>query len=410
MSTIGKHAVLFAFVTVFLDAMGIGIIFPVLPDLVQELTDLSVAEAAIYGGYLAFSYSLMQFLCGPLLGNLSDSVGRRPVLLVSLAVLGCDYILMAVTDHYWVLFIGRIIAGITGATYATVNAFIADVSPPEKRAANFGIIGAGFGAGFIFGPMLGGLAGEFGTRVPFMIAAVLAFVNFAYGYFILPETLAAEKRRKFEWARSSPVGAIMRITAMPAIGLLVIAYFTYYISHLVYPAVWAYYTQEAFGWSAWENGMSLTAVGVVFLIVQGYLIRKIIPAIGEVKTVYLGVVVNVTGLIGTAFAPAGWFIYLMIPLAGFGAIIRPALTAVISNQVSDSEQGELQGVLAAASGIAAIICPIIMTQSFTALTTAGAPVYFPGIPFLLAALFLIIAVIPFYMTVGSGTKKEAPAE
>lgn len=411
MEKAGRHALIFAFITVFLDAAGIGLIFPVLPSLIQELKGLSVAQAAVYGGYLAFSYSLMQFLCGPLLGNISDRFGRRPVLLVSLAVLGCDYIIMTLTQDYWILFIGRIVAGVSGATYATVNAFIADVSPPDKRAANFGIIGAGFGAGFIFGPMIGGWTGaEFGTRAPFFVAAVLAFLNFSYGYFVFPESLPKEKRRKFEWRRANPVGALARISAMPVVGLLVFSYFAYYIAHLVYPAVWAYYTEEAFNWTPRETGYSLTAVGIVFLIVQGYLIRKIIPAIGEVRTVYLGVLLNILGLVGTAFAPAGWFIYLMIPLAGFGAIVRPALTAVISNQVSESEQGELQGILAGAAGIAAIICPLVMTQSFTALTREGAAVYFPGIPFLLAALMLVVAIIPFYRTVGTGIRKNAPAE
>jgi len=313
-ATTRRRSALFVFVTVALDAMGIGIIIPVMPDLLQELSGLSVGEAAIWGGYLAFSYALMQFLCAPTIGNLSDRYGRRPILLVSLATLGIDYIVMAVTPSLWVLFIGRIVAGIAGATYSTATAYIADVTPREGRAAAFGLVGAGFGVGFVLGPALGGVMGEFGTRAPFWAAAAVSFANFAYGYFVLPESLDPANRRPFEWRRANPLGAFLNILRYPSVAWFVAVSFLYGLSHFVYPAVWSFYTKEKFGWSNLEIGLSLAAVGIGFAIVQGWLIRHILAWLGEKMTAYLGFALNIVSMAGIALATQGWMIYALMPL------------------------------------------------------------------------------------------------
>lgn len=391
------HAALFVFVTVAIDAIGIGIIIPVMPDLIRELTSEPLSAAALWGGYLSFVYALMQFVCGPTIGNLSDRFGRRPVLLVSLAALGVDYLVMAFAPSLWVLFIGRVLAGIAGATYSTANAFIADVSPPEKRAQNFGLIGAGFGLGFIIGPLIGGVAGEFGARVPFMAAAALAFVNFAYGLFVLPESLAPENRRGFSWARANPLGVARQIARFPMVAWFFVAVFLFDVAHYVYPAVWSFYTKEAFAWSNAEVGLSLAVVGVGFAIVQGVLIRRIIPALGEAKTTVWGFVLSIAGLVGLAFASEGWMVYALMPVTALGAIITPALTGLMANQIPDDGQGELQGALSSVMGVTLIISPVMMTQLFGHYTQAGAAPYFPGAPFLAAAILMAFALIPFWI-------------
>lgn len=391
-----KHAALFIFVTVVLDSMGIGIIIPVMPDLLQELSGLSVGEAAIWGGYLSFTYAAMQFLFSPAIGNLSDRFGRRPVLLISLATLGVDYIVMALAPNLWVLFVGRIIAGIAGATYATATAFLADVTPKEKRAAAFGLVGAGFGVGFILGPALGGLMGELGTRAPFYAAAAVAFANFLYGWLVLPESLPPEKRRAFEWKRANPLGAVQQISRFPMVAWLLVAAVLYNLAHMVYPAIWSFYTKEAFNWSNAQIGLSLAAVGVFFAIVQGGLIGWILKKLGEVRTAVFGFVMNVAGMTGLAFAQTDWQVYVLMPITALGAIVTPALTGLMANRVPDDQQGELQGLIASLQAIVAIVSPLFLTQLFGLFTKGDAPIYFPGAPFVAAALFMAIALVPFY--------------
>ena len=388
-----RHSAAFVFVTVALDAMGIGIIIPVMPDLLQELSNASVGQAAIWGGYLSFSYAIMQFLCAPTLGNLSDRYGRRPVLLISLATLGVDYIVMALADSLWLLFLGRIVAGIAGATYSTATAYIADVTPRDKRAAAFGLVGAGFGVGFVFGPAIGGAMAELGTRAPFFAAAAVAFANFAYGWFILPESLTSEKRRPFTWVRANPLGAFRQVAKFPMVAWFVLVGFLYSLSHFVYPAVWAFYTKEKFGWSNLEIGLSLAAVGVGFAFVQGVLIRPLLKRLGETMTAYLGFGLNIVGMIGIAIAPFGWVIYALMPITALGDIVKPALTGLMSNRIPDDAQGELQGVISSAQSITVIVSPILMTQLFGAFT--GDAFYFPGAPFVAAALIMALALIPF---------------
>lgn len=393
---IRKHAAFFVFVTVLIDAMGIGIIIPVMPDLLRELSDLPLGEAAVWGGILSFVYALMQFAFGPTIGNLSDRFGRRPVLLVSLAALAIDYVVMALAPTLWLLFVGRVVAGIAGATHSTANAYIADVSPPEKRAQNFGLVGAGFGVGFVIGPVIGGLAGEIGTREPFFAAAALAFLNFLYGWFVLPESLSRDKRRPFQWLRANPFGAAAQIRKFPALLWLFLTVFIYSIGHFVYPAIWSFYAKEAHGWSNAEIGISLAIVGVGFALVQGWLIRLILARLGEMRTAVFGFCVSFVSLVGLAFASEGWMVYAMLPVTALGAVVTPALTAVMTNLTSDDAQGELQGALSSVGAITLIISPLLMTQFFSTFTKAGVSFYFPGAPFLAAAILMIVALIAFH--------------
>ncbi len=389
------HAALFVFVTVLIDAMGIGIIIPVMPDLIRDLSDLPLSKAALRGGYLSFVYAFMQFLFGPTVGNLSDRFGRRPVLLVSLAVLTIDYLIMGFAPTLAILFIGRVLAGIAGATHSTAHAYIADISPPEKRAQNFGLIGAAFGIGFILGPIVGGLAGELGPRQPFFAAAAVAFVNLVYGYFLVPESLVQEKRRPFSVTRANPLGVARQIRKFPTVAWLFAAVFLYNVAHFVYPAVWSFYTKEALGWTSAEVGLSLAAVGVGFAVVQGWLIRLVLPRLGEAKTAVLGFLVSIAGLVGLAFANATWLVYLLMPFVALGAMVTPAMTGLMSNRIPDDAQGELQGALTSVAGVTIIISPVLMTQLFGYFAGDQAPFYFPGAPFLAAAVLMSLALIPF---------------
>ena len=395
----GQRATVFVFVTVLIDAMGIGIILPVMPDLIRELTDLTLGGAALWGGYLSFIYALMQFAAGPTLGNLSDRFGRRPVLLLSLFALAVDYLIMGFAPALWLLFVGRALAGIAGATYATANAFIADISPPHQRAQNFGLLGAGFGVGLVAGPLIGGLAGELGTRAPFFAAAALAFANLAYGALVLPESLAPESRRRFDWRRANPLGAARQIAAMPAVAWLFLAMFLFDLAHHVYPAIWSFYAKEAFAWSNAEVGLSLAFVGVCFAVTQGWLIRFILPRLGEAGTAFWGLVVSIAGLVCFGVITQGWMVYVLIFLTALGAVVTPAMTGLMSSRVPGNAQGELQGALASVLGVALIISPVMMTQTFGYFTGATVPIYLPGAPFLGAAALMALALVPFSMGV-----------
>lgn len=390
----GRNSMLFVLATVCIDSIGFGIIIPVLPDLVREVSNTDYSGAALWGGYLSFSYAVMQFCCGPMIGNLSDRFGRRSVLLLSLAVMAVDYLIMALAPSLIVLFVGRIIAGIAAATHSTANAFVADISAKQDRAKNFGLIGAAFGLGFILGPVIGGLVGEWGTRAPFYAAAALASLNFVYGYFVLPETLAPEKRRAFEWRRANLVGGAMQVSKVPMVAWFLVCVLLFEIGHFVYPAIWAYYTKEAHGWSSAEVGLSLALVGVGFVIVQGWLIGKILARFGEVRTALAGFALNVAGLVGLAFATEGWMIYALMPVTALGAIVSPALSALMSNRTPDNAQGELQGVRTSVAGFTMIVSPLFMTQLFSFFTGDDRPFYFPGAPFLAAAILMAAAVLP----------------
>ncbi len=388
---------IFIIITMMLNSIGIGLILPVMPDLITELTGGSISSAALWGGLLATTYAVMQFFMGPTLGNLSDRYGRRPILLISLVVMGLDYILLSLAGTIWWLFIGRVIAGITGATFSTASAYIADISAPEKRAANFGLIGAAFGVGFIIGPAIGGFLGEIGPRVPFMAAAVVALGNATLGYFILPETLPQSKRRAFDWTRANPLGALMSIRKIPHLTGLVVVFLIFTISHQVYPSVWSYYTIERFDFTPKMIGASLGAFGFFMAIVQGGLIRMIIPKLGEMRTAMWGMGLNFVVFILVAFLGEVWMLFALMPLMTLGAIAGPALQGIMSKLVDDNAQGELQGIFASVTGIALILSPITMTSIFKYFTSSDAPYYLPGAPFLASSLLEISAMVLLFV-------------
>ncbi|MEM7270123.1 MAG: TCR/Tet family MFS transporter [Pseudomonadota bacterium] len=389
-------ALIFILITLVINSMGIGLIMPVMPDLLLEVTGKNdLAYVAVIGGFLTTSFAVMQFVFSPTLGNLSDRFGRRSVLLISLGVLCFDYLAMALTGSLTVLFIARIVAGMAASTYSTANAYIADVSPPEKRAQNFGLTGAAFGVGFILGPALGGILGEFGPRMPFFAAAALTFANFLFGYFVLPESLKEENRRPFDWKRANPLGVAAQIAKVPAVAWFLFAILLYDIAHFVYPAVWSYFAAEAWGWGPSDIGYSLAFVGIGFAIVQGYLIRKIIPRFGEAKTALMGLGLTMATLSLISIATEGYWFYAIAPFAALSAIVAPAMQGLMANRIADDAQGELQGAIAAMSSLAFIISPFLMTSLFAAFSGDGAPFYFPGAPFLAAAIFSGLAIIPF---------------
>ena len=394
-----RAPVAFILITVVLDSMGIGLILPVMPALIEEVRGATLAEAAVWGGILSATFALMQFLFSPTLGNLSDRYGRRPVLLISTFIMALDYIVMAVAGTIWLLFLGRVVGGITAATNSTATAYMADISPPEKKSQNFGLISACFGLGFVLGPALGGMLAEFGTRAPFYAAAALAGLNFLFGYFVLPETVKPENRRAFNWRRANPLGGLKHVGAIPGVGLLLFVFFFYQVANMVYPAIWAYFTKAAFGWGEGMVGISLTVYGLSMAVVQGGLIRQIIPRLGELRTVWIGLLFNVCILSIVAFISAGWVMMTLIPLSALGAVVAPALQGVMSQRAADDQQGELQGVLSSINAIGMIIAPLMMTQIFFLYTEDGADPYLPGAPFLAAAVMMGISWVIYAASV-----------
>lgn len=387
--------VVFILITVMIDAMGVGLIIPVMPDLIREVTGGDLANAALWGGVLTTVFAVMQFLFGPVIGNLSDRFGRRPVLLISLVVMAADYVVMAVAGTMWLLLLGRIVGGITSATQATASAYMADISDPDKKAQNFGLVGAAFGLGFVIGPLLGGLLGEWGTRAPFWAAAALAGANAVLGYFVLRETVTDTIRRPFEWRRANPFGAFKSLGELPGLGRLFVVFFLYQVAFFVYPAVWAYYGQARFGWNAGMIGLSLGLFGIMMAVVQGGLIRLILARLGERGTMIYGLVFDVFAFGALAFVTSGTVALILTPLAALGAVITPALQGIMSKAVGVKRQGELQGALTSVGAIAMIVSPMVMTGVFAQYTRAEADVFFPGAPFLLSLALIVVALVVF---------------
>lgn len=390
-----RHTLVFVTMTVFLDTVGFGIIMPVLPQFLMSLSEITLAEASAIAGYLVVSYALLQFVFAPIIGNLSDRFGRRKVLLVSLAAFSINYLIAGLAATIWVLFIGRVLTGITSATHATANALIADVSPPEERAQNFGLMGVAFGLGFMVGPALGGIVGAIDIRLPFFLAAGLAALNTLYGFFVLKETLPEDRRRPFDWKRANPVGMLLQVRKYPILIGLVAVMFIYNIGHHVYPSNWNFYTIEKFDWTPFEIGLSMGLVGIMAIFVQGYLIRKVIPLWGAPATAFIGFIVQAVAYLGIAFAGSSLALYVWCVASGFAGLVGPAVSGIMSNQVPQNEQGELQGINASMGSIAAIIGPLLMTQSFTYFTGPESPIYLPGIAFIIAGSLAILSLILF---------------
>ncbi|WP_438946616.1 TCR/Tet family MFS transporter [Sediminibacterium sp.] len=392
-----KAAVGFIFITILIDVIGLGLIIPVVPKLIEELLhNSSTSLAAQYGGWLTFSYAIMQFTVSPILGNLSDQYGRRPILLFSLFGFGLDYLFVAFAPSIAWLFVGRIIAGITGASITTASAYMADISTPENRAQNFGMIGAAFGLGFIIGPLLGGLLGEHGSRLPFFVAAGLALANWLYGYFVLPESLPKHLRRKFEWKRANPLGSLLQLRKYPSVAGLIGSLILIYLAAHSVQSNWSFVNIEKFKWTPKLIGISLGIVGFLIALVQGLLIRVINPRIGNEKSVYVGLSLYALGLLLFTFATQTWMMFAFLVPYCLGGIAGPALQSIISGNVPPNEQGELQGALTSLMSLTSVLGPIMMTGTFAYFTGPTAPFYFPGASFLLGAVLMLFSLIWAY--------------
>jgi DHA1 family tetracycline resistance protein-like MFS transporter len=390
LSKSGKGALAFIFVTVLVDSIGFGIILPVLPRLIMQLTGVSIDRAAAYGGWLAFCYAAMQFFCAPILGNLSDAFGRRPVLLFALAALGCDYFIMGFAPTIVWLFVGRAVAGIAGASFTPAYAYVADITEPAKRAQNFGLMGAAFGGGFILGPAIGGLLGNLGPRAPFFAAAAIALANTTFGYFALPESLPPARRRPFHWVRANPLGTLLQMRKYPVVPWLLGAVFLWQLGHQVLPSTWAFYTISKFGWSSAEVGYSLAWVGLLMAVAQGVFTRILIPFLGgERRAALTGMAAALLAYLGYAFATDSWMMYAVSLTTFVFAVAYPSMNAIASQQAPADAQGEMQGAIACLYSLSAILGPPFMTQIFGYFSAPAAVVHFPGAAFLAAALLTL---------------------
>ena len=400
----GKNAFLFVIVCVTLDMLGFGLIIPVMPELIKELTGLEGEEAVIWGGLLTMTFALTNFLAMPTLGGLSDRFGRRPVLLASIATLGVDFLIMGFAHTIGILFLGRALAGLSSATFSTANAYIADTTDPEERGKAFGMLGAAFGIGFILGPALGGLLGMIDTRAPFFAAAAFAFANFLYGYFVLPESLKPEDRRRFELSRANPFGAFRHFARLPKVVWFIVAGGVFALAHSVFPSTWNFHGEIRYDWGAREIGLSLALVGIGAAVVQAVLMGPIIKRLGPVRTAVLGYSVNIAALMAFAFAFEPWLVYLIIPFSALGGVANPAVSTITSNLTPRDAQGELHGAVASLNALAIIISPILMTQTLHIFSAENAPVHFPGAAFLLAAILTALAMIPLMWGIRANRK------
>lgn len=398
----------FVIVCVTLDMLGFGIIIPVMPELLKELTSLPGEQAVAWAGPLTATYALMNFIAMPTIGGLSDRFGRRPVLLASIATLGIDFLIMGFAHSLWLLFLGRALSGLSSATFSTANAYIADTTTPEARGKAFGMMGAAFGIGFVLGPALGGLIGMIDPRAPFFAAAGIAFLNFLYGWFVLPESLKPENRRAFTLSRANPLGAMKHFSKLPKVAWFIAAAGLFALAHSVYPSTWNFHGEIRYGWGAFEIGLSLAAVGIGSAITQVVLMGPIVKRIGPLRTALLGFWINIAALFAYAFAVSPWMIYAIIPISALGGIGMPAMNTITSNLTPANAQGELHGANASLNALAMIISPIMMTQALYIFSGPGAPVHFPGAAFLLAGLITLVALLPFWAGVRAN-REEIPA-
>ena len=399
-----KRSIVFVALTVLIDSIGFGLIVPVLPALLVELTGKSVNLAAMDGGYLAFVYAAMQFVFAPVLGNLSDRYGRRPVLLFAVGALGVDYILMGFAPTLGWLFLGRAIAGLAGASFIPAYAYVADISAPEKRAQNYGIVSAMFGAGFILGPALGGLLGGFGPRAPFFVAAALSLLNFVYGLVALPESLPPDRRRAFDWRRANPVGMLLHMLKRPVVPGVLLGLFLWMVGHQVMPAVWSFYSKYRFNWQERTIGLSLAAAGVCMMIAQTVVLKRLVKRLGERGAVLTAVAIGAVGYVGFGLATQGWMMFAWLAAWFFAAIVMPTTNAVMSHYIEPTAQGELQGAVASLFSVASIVGPLLMSQLFARFTAPGAPRTVPGASFFASSVLAVLA----WLILWRATRAPAP--
>ncbi|MCT8160773.1 MFS transporter [Pseudoruegeria sp. SHC-113] len=397
-----NRAIVFILLTLMIDAIGIGIVFPIMPELMDRVGAGGSGQGAFWGGILMAAYAGALFLCGPIVGGISDAIGRRPILIAALVMLAVDYVIMALAGSFWLLLVGRTLAGLAGATYITATAYIADISAPEEKAANFGLIGAAFGIGFVLGPALGGLAAQISLTAPFWIAAALSALNALLGVFVLPESLPPERRRRFGRGDLNPFAAIFKAFRMPGLAVPLLCIFIFEFANMVYPTLWAFWTREIFGWSTLYIGLSLAGYGVLLAMVQGGLLPVLIRLMGDFRTLSLGMGAALLGMVGFGFTETVTALVIFLLLAALSDLVPALLTAMASNQVEEDRQGVVQGVIASLSSVAAVVAPLVMTGLFRVGVDENGP-YLPGGPFLFSAV-LVVAMLPLVWRLrGHGT-------
>lgn len=431
-SRFGKNAFFFIIVTVFIDMMAFAVIMPSMPELMAELLngkdalvdaqalaaagnklplETMLSDASPWGGYITVVYAIMNFLSAPVLGGLSDRFGRRPILLISIGTLAIDFVIMGFAHSIWLLFLGRVMSGISGATHSTAAAYIADVTEPAERGKAYGMLGAAFGLGFILGPAIGGFLGQFDPRFPFFASAALAAVNFCYGLFVLPESLDKEHRRKFDWKRANAFGTFAHLAKVPYLAWFMLALGLFNFAHWVYPSTFSYFGAVRYGWDPAMLGWSLAAVGVGSTIVQGGLVGPVIKRFGATRTTVFGFVICIVTFAAYALATQGWMVFVIIPVGALAGVLGPAINQIMTARTPRNAQGELQGAIASVQSLSNIFAPLAMTQTFHYFTSAQAPVYFPGAAFALASVFCAISLIPLMRGLKIAPKVEAqPAD
>jgi DHA1 family tetracycline resistance protein-like MFS transporter len=383
---------LFILATLMIDAIGVGIVFPIMPDLMDRVGASSTAEGAFWGGIMMSAYAAAMFLFGPVIGSLSDAFGRRPILIVALLTLTIDYIIMAMAQTYWVLLVGRVVAGMAGATYITATAYISDIAKPEERGAAFGMIGAAFGIGFVFGPALGGIAAGWHITAPFWIAAGLSALNVLFGLFVLPESLAAKNRRPFGKRDLNPFGSIARAFVIPGLAIPLVCIFIFEFANMVYPTLWAFWGREVFGWDGFTIGLTLSAYGILIALVQAVVLPRLTQRFGDYKTLLIAIGAGIVGLVGFGFSTTALAVALVLPVATLADMAPPLMTAFAANRVGEDQQGLVQGVIASLASVAAVAAPLVLTGIFER-SVDDKGVYLPGAPFLLGAM-LTLAILP----------------
>ena len=390
-----NRAIVFILVTLVIDAIGIGIVFPIMPDLMARVGASDTGQGALWGGLLMAAYAGALFLCGPIVGSISDAIGRRPILIAALAMLALDYVIMALATSFWLLLLGRTLAGLAGATYITATAYVSDISAPQEKAANFGLIGAAFGIGFVLGPAIGGVAAEISIAAPFWIAAGLSAANAVFGFFVLPESLVKEKRRPFGRRDLNPFKSIIDAFRLTGLALPLICIFVFEFAGMVYPTLWAFWIREVFDWPTLYIGLSLAGYGVLLALVQGGLMPHFIKWFGDYRTLMIGMTAALAGMIGFGFTVTVAGLVAFVLLAALSDFVPPLITAMAANQADEDRQGLVQGVIASLSSVAAIMSPLVMTGIFhRAVDDQG--MYFPGAPFLFSAI-LVGAMVPLVM-------------